>query len=87
MTLDGIAELKTNGLFFPQPSSSSPSKTGTLQTRSVTASQLATDSPAKMNGHFHDSGSMYRIFNTANKFYNMGSVLYKRSRHLYSTNA
>jgi len=76
-----------NGLFFPQPSSSSPSKTGTLQTRSVTASQLATDSPAKMNGHFHDSGSMYRILDTANKFYNMGSVLYKRSRHLYSTNA
>jgi hypothetical protein len=63
-----------NGLFFPQPSSSSPSKTGTLQTRSVTASQLATDSPAKMNGHYHDSGSMYRMFNTANKFYNMGSL-------------
>jgi len=38
-----------------QPSASSPSKTGTLQTRSVTASQLATDSPAKMNGHYHDS--------------------------------
>ncbi|KAG8234824.1 hypothetical protein J437_LFUL015539, partial [Ladona fulva] len=34
--------------------SSSPSKTGTLQTRSVTASQLATDSPAKVNGHCHD---------------------------------
>ena len=68
-----------NGLFFPQPSSSSPSKTGTLQTQSVTASQLATDSPTKMNGHFHDSGSRYRMFNTANKFYNMGSVLYKRS--------
>ncbi|XP_075226861.1 dystrophin isoform X2 [Lycorma delicatula] len=34
---------------------SSPAKTGTLQTRSVTASQLATDSPAKMNGHYHDS--------------------------------
>ncbi|KAK7605202.1 hypothetical protein V9T40_007060 [Parthenolecanium corni] len=27
----------------------------TLQTRSVTASQLATDSPAKMNGHYVDS--------------------------------
>ncbi|XP_065223372.1 dystrophin, isoforms A/C/F/G/H-like isoform X12 [Planococcus citri] len=27
----------------------------TLQTRSVTASQLATDSPAKMNGHFVDT--------------------------------
>uniref|UniRef100_A0A1B6CLU7 Dystrophin n=1 Tax=Clastoptera arizonana TaxID=38151 RepID=A0A1B6CLU7_9HEMI len=32
----------------------SPAKTGTLQTRSVTASQLATDSPAKMNGHYSD---------------------------------
>lgn len=51
-----------NVLFFPQPSSSSPSKTGTLQTRSVTASQLATDSPAKMNGHYHDSGSKYKTF-------------------------
>lgn len=40
---------------FLQPNASSPSKTGTLQTRSVTASQLATDSPAKMNGHYHDS--------------------------------
>ena len=38
-----------------QPNASSPSKTGTLQTRSVTASQLATDSPAKMNGHYHES--------------------------------
>lgn len=26
-------------------------KSGTLQTKSVTASQLATDSPAKVNGH------------------------------------
>ncbi|XP_069940673.1 uncharacterized protein [Cherax quadricarinatus] len=30
---------------------SSPSKSGTLQTKSVTASQLAMDSPAKINGH------------------------------------
>ncbi|XP_023317412.1 dystrophin, isoforms A/C/F/G/H isoform X2 [Trichogramma pretiosum] len=42
-------------LLREQPNSESPSKTGTLQTRSVTASQLATDSPAKMNGHYHDS--------------------------------
>ncbi|KAG7309491.1 hypothetical protein JYU34_005462 [Plutella xylostella] len=34
---------------------SSPARTGTLQTRSVTASQLATDSPAKMhNGLYHE---------------------------------
>lgn len=37
-----------------EPNASSPSKTGTLQTRSVTASQLATDSTAKMNGHYHE---------------------------------
>lgn len=37
--------------------------TGTLQTRSVTASQLATDSPAKLhNGYFHDSPSKYSKF-------------------------
>lgn len=43
---------------FLQPATTtSPAKTGTLQTRSVTASQLATDSPAKMNGHYHDSPS------------------------------
>ncbi|XP_042882316.1 uncharacterized protein LOC122259537 isoform X3 [Penaeus japonicus] len=30
---------------------SSPNKSGTLQTKSVTASQLAMDSPAKVNGH------------------------------------
>ncbi|GBP44176.1 Dystrophin, isoform E [Eumeta japonica] len=34
----------------------SPARTGTLQTRSVTASQLATDSPAKMhNGLYHEN--------------------------------
>ena len=87
MSLDGITELKTQMIFFLQPSLSSSSKTGTLQIRSVTASQLATDSPAKMNGHYPDSGSMYIMFNTAIKFYNVGSVLNMRSRHLYSTNA
>nr|CAD7454666.1 unnamed protein product [Timema tahoe] len=51
------ASLRVNCSLLFQPNSSSPSKTGTLQTRSVTASQLATDSPAKMNGHYHDSGS------------------------------
>jgi chromosome segregation ATPase len=51
------AQLQRLRQLLDEPSSSSPSKTGTLQTRSVTASQLATDSPAKMNGHFHDSGS------------------------------
>lgn len=36
--------------------SASPARTGTLQTRAVTASQLATDSPAKMhNGVYHDT--------------------------------
>ncbi|XP_033609096.1 dystrophin, isoforms A/C/F/G/H isoform X6 [Cryptotermes secundus] len=51
------AQLQRLRQLLDEPSSSSPSKTGTLQTRSVTASQLATDSPAKMNGHYHDSGS------------------------------
>merc|ERR1719259_460255 len=32
-------------------------RSGTLQTRSVTASQLATDSPAKLNGHPANAGS------------------------------
>lgn len=30
---------------------SSPAKTGTLQTRSVTAAHLATDTPVRTNGH------------------------------------
>nr|CAD7412920.1 unnamed protein product [Timema cristinae] len=51
------AQLQRLRQLLDEPNSSSPSKTGTLQTRSVTASQLATDSPAKMNGHYHDSGS------------------------------
>lgn len=39
-------------LFFAQQNGGcSPNKSGTLQTKSVTASQLATDSPAKVNGH------------------------------------
>ncbi|XP_026823551.1 dystrophin isoform X9 [Ooceraea biroi] len=49
------AQLQRLRQLLDEPSASSPSKTGTLQTRSVTASQLATDSPAKMNGHYHDS--------------------------------
>merc|ERR1719391_1713326 len=35
---------------------SSPNKSGTLQTKSVTASQLAMDSPAKINGHSNQGG-------------------------------
>ncbi|XP_076177444.1 dystrophin, isoforms A/C/F/G/H isoform X4 [Ptiloglossa arizonensis] len=49
------AQLQRLRQLLDDPNASSPSKTGTLQTRSVTASQLATDSPAKMNGHYHDS--------------------------------
>ncbi|XP_066600961.1 dystrophin-like isoform X3 [Prorops nasuta] len=49
------AQLHRLRQLLDEPNSSSPSKTGTLQTRSVTASQLATDSPAKMNGHYPDS--------------------------------
>ncbi|XP_018303903.1 dystrophin isoform X9 [Mycetomoellerius zeteki] len=49
------AQLQRLRQLLDEPNASSPSKTGTLQTRSVTASQLATDSPAKMNGHYHDS--------------------------------
>ncbi|XP_033212091.1 dystrophin isoform X3 [Belonocnema kinseyi] len=49
------AQLQRLRQLLDEPNGSSPSKTGTLQTRSVTASQLATDSPAKMNGHYHDS--------------------------------
>ncbi|XP_063241315.1 dystrophin, isoforms A/C/F/G/H-like [Bacillus rossius redtenbacheri] len=51
------AQLQRLRQLLDEPSSGSPSKTGTLQTRSVTASQLATDSPAKINGHYHDGGS------------------------------
>ncbi|ROT67522.1 putative dystrophin-like isoform X2 [Penaeus vannamei] len=36
---------------------SSPNKSGTLQTKSVTASQLAMDSPAKVNGHSNQGGA------------------------------
>ncbi|XP_024942886.1 dystrophin, isoforms A/C/F/G/H isoform X6 [Cephus cinctus] len=49
------AQLQRLRQLLDEPNACSPSKTGTLQTRSVTASQLATDSPAKMNGHYHDS--------------------------------
>ncbi|XP_031782469.1 dystrophin, isoforms A/C/F/G/H isoform X4 [Nasonia vitripennis] len=49
------AQLQRLRQLLEEPNAASPSKTGTLQTRSVTASQLATDSPAKMNGHYHDS--------------------------------
>ncbi|XP_046669291.1 dystrophin, isoforms A/C/F/G/H-like isoform X2 [Homalodisca vitripennis] len=49
------AQLQRLRQLLDEPNSSgSPIKTGTLQTRSVTASQLATDSPAKMNGHYSD---------------------------------
>ncbi|XP_065582815.1 utrophin-like isoform X3 [Artemia franciscana] len=40
----------------PVPSSS-PSRSGTLQTRAVTASQLATDIPYRVNGHEHHESS------------------------------
>ncbi|XP_063994816.1 dystrophin, isoforms A/C/F/G/H-like isoform X9 [Diachasmimorpha longicaudata] len=49
------AQLQRLRQLLEEPNASSPSKTGTLQTRSVTASQLATDSPAKVNGHYHDT--------------------------------
>ncbi|XP_047989170.1 dystrophin isoform X1 [Leguminivora glycinivorella] len=51
------AQLQRLRRLLDEPSSGSPpARTGTLQTRSVTASQLATDSPAKMhNGLYHDS--------------------------------
>ncbi|XP_011310315.1 dystrophin, isoforms A/C/F/G/H isoform X3 [Fopius arisanus] len=49
------AQLQRLRQLLEEPNASSPSKTGTLQTRSVTASQLATDSPAKVNGHYHDN--------------------------------
>ncbi|XP_068223555.1 LOW QUALITY PROTEIN: uncharacterized protein [Palaemon carinicauda] len=40
-----------------EPGVSSPNKSGTLQTKSVTASQLAMDSPAKLNGHSTQGGA------------------------------
>ncbi|XP_046827212.1 dystrophin, isoforms A/C/F/G/H-like isoform X8 [Vespa crabro] len=49
------AQLQRLRQLLDEPNASSPSKTGTLQIRSVTASQLATDSPGKINGHYHDS--------------------------------
>ncbi|VVC94739.1 unnamed protein product, partial [Leptidea sinapis] len=50
------AQLQRLRSLLDEPSQGSPAgRTGTLQTRSVTASQLATDSPAKMhNGLYHD---------------------------------
>lgn len=45
------------------PGSALNSKPNTLQTRSVTASQLNTDSPAKMNqqnGHYEHNSSKYK---------------------------
>ncbi|EEB13705.1 dystrophin, putative [Pediculus humanus corporis] len=50
------AQLQRLRQLLDEPSNNSPSKTGTLQTRSVTASQLATDSPAKVNGHSNGPG-------------------------------
>ncbi|XP_063994810.1 dystrophin, isoforms A/C/F/G/H-like isoform X4 [Diachasmimorpha longicaudata] len=56
------AQLQRLRQLLEEPNASSPSKTGTLQTRSVTASQLATDSPAKVNGHYHDtSGDLGKV--------------------------
>ncbi|XP_059053105.1 dystrophin-like [Achroia grisella] len=50
------AQLQRLRRLLDEPQSSPPARTGTLQTRSVTASQLATDSPAKMhNGLYHES--------------------------------
>ncbi|CAG4985403.1 unnamed protein product [Colias eurytheme] len=50
------AQLQRLRRLLDEPTQGSPAgRTGTLQTRSVTASQLATDSPAKMhNGLYHD---------------------------------
>ncbi|XP_028042017.1 dystrophin-like [Bombyx mandarina] len=51
------AQLQRLRTLLDEPAQGSPpARTGTLQTRSVTASQLATDSPAKMhNGLYHES--------------------------------
>ncbi|CAK1546850.1 unnamed protein product [Leptosia nina] len=51
------AQLQRLRRLLDEPTQGSPAgRTGTLQTRSVTASQLATDSPAKMhNGLYHDA--------------------------------
>ncbi|XP_059471698.1 dystrophin, isoforms A/C/F/G/H isoform X9 [Neocloeon triangulifer] len=59
------AQLQRLRQLLDEPSGNSPSKTGTLQTRSVTASQLATDSPAKMNGHYHDGNARWEGRNTS----------------------
>ncbi|RVE55234.1 hypothetical protein evm_000132 [Chilo suppressalis] len=50
------AQLQRLRRLLDEPAQGSPgARTGTLQTRSVTASQLATDSPAKMtNGLYHE---------------------------------
>ncbi|XP_026331601.1 dystrophin, isoforms A/C/F/G/H [Hyposmocoma kahamanoa] len=51
------AQLQRLRKLLEEPAQASPpaGRTGTLQTRSVTASQLATDSPAKLlNGAYHD---------------------------------
>lgn len=53
-----------NGGGVSTPGSALNSKPNTLQTRSVTASQLNTDSPAKMNqqnGHYDQNTSEYSV--------------------------
>lgn len=51
--------------FRPQPNST---KASTLQTRSVTASQLNTESPAKLqqNGHYTEQNSSEQTFQFTN---------------------
>ncbi|KAF2368021.1 EF-hand domain type 2 [Trinorchestia longiramus] len=50
------AQLHRLRQLLQQNGGSSMNKSGTLQTKSVTASQLATDSPAKVNGHSSQGG-------------------------------
>ncbi|XP_047739356.1 dystrophin [Hyalella azteca] len=51
------AQLHRLRQLLQQNGGSSMNKSGTLQTKSVTASQLATDSPAKVNGHSSQGGA------------------------------
>lgn len=46
----------------PAGNLSSPAKTGTLQTRSVTAAHLATDTPIRTNGIGHDTSKFIFLF-------------------------
>ena len=53
----------------PAGNASSPAKTGTLQTRSVTAAHLATDTPVRSNGIGHDPSKLFVFISIQESFF------------------